>query len=72
MAECAYCKAEVNLYVNGKPICLQCEGSREHLRNSARVARNNSLRQRVLRKKIREWVSSIEQLIPPGGIFRAG
>jgi len=38
-AECTHCKAETTLYVNGKPICLQCEGASEHLRSSARAAR---------------------------------
>jgi hypothetical protein len=35
--ECTYCDAETTVYVNGKPVCLQCEGAKEHLRNSAQA-----------------------------------
>ena len=29
MAECAYCRAETQLYKNGVPTCLQCDDFRE-------------------------------------------
>ena len=29
MAECAYCKADTELYVGGVPICLKCSEERE-------------------------------------------
>lgn len=29
MAECAYCKAETQLYNSGVPICLKCSDARE-------------------------------------------
>jgi hypothetical protein len=29
MAECAFCKAETELYENGVPVCLPCEQKRE-------------------------------------------
>ena len=35
--ECTYCDAETTVYVNGKPVCLQCEGAREHPRNSGQA-----------------------------------
>ena len=28
MAECAYCKAETELYENGTPICVVCAGAK--------------------------------------------
>jgi hypothetical protein len=29
MARCAYCGAETQLFVNGTPVCVPCEGTRQ-------------------------------------------
>jgi len=37
MAECAFCKADTELYVNGVPVCLACEQKREAKSKSSDV-----------------------------------
>jgi hypothetical protein len=53
MAQCAYCKAETELYENGTPICVVCAGARPV---NARASRTESQIQERLLQEVR-WAT---------------
>jgi hypothetical protein len=53
MAECAYCKADTELYNNGVPICLKCSNEPDNKASKKPLARAKSI-QNILADEIVE------------------
>jgi hypothetical protein len=70
MAECAYCGAETELYINGGPVCLSCSNAPKRKPPAAQQETRNKLLQEVLEATAQhnEARADFEASMVPGGI----